>query len=83
MASFNPDLYQECLRLLVQARQQAGLTQQQVADRVGQRQTFVSKFELSERRLDPAEFIQVSRAIGVDPYELLKRAEGRRPDQNF
>ena len=63
----------------MQARLDAGLTQQQLADRIGQRQTFVSKFELSERRLDLAEFIQVSRAIGVDPYKLLRSAEGLSP----
>jgi transcriptional regulator with XRE-family HTH domain len=50
------------------------MTQAELGKRLGQRQTFVSKFELGERRLDVAEFIEVSRAIGVDPYLLLKRA---------
>ena len=46
----------------MQARKDAGITQVELGKRIGQRQTFVSKFELGERRLDVAEFIAVSRA---------------------
>src|SRR5215203_3019267 len=75
VTSFHPDLYREAMRLLVQARKDAGITQQELATRIGQRQTFVSKFELGERRLDAAEFVRVGRAIGTDPYRLLRKAE--------
>ena len=61
--------------LLVQARMVAGITQAELGKRLGQRQTFVSKFELGERRLDAAEFITVCRAISVDPMSLLNEAE--------
>ena len=64
------------IELLVQARKDAGITQAELGKRIGQRQTFVSKFELGERRLDVAEFVTVSRAIGVDPHEILRNAEG-------
>ena len=63
------------IELLVQARKDAGITQAELGERIGQRQTFVSKFELGERRLDVAEFVLVSKAIGVDPSLLLRRAE--------
>lgn len=33
------------------------------------RRPWVSKVELGERRLDVAEFIKFSRAIGIDPYQ--------------
>jgi transcriptional regulator with XRE-family HTH domain len=46
-----------------------------VGQRIGQRQTFVSKFELGERRLDAAEFVKVSRAVGADPYKIMREAE--------
>lgn len=78
MASLSPDLYRECLDLLVAARHEAGLTQQQLADRIGRRQTFVSKVELSERRLDVAEFILICDALGADALALLKRARQRK-----
>ena len=75
MASLNPDLYQERLRLLVEAPRTAGFSQEELAARITQRQTFVSKVELRESRLDPAEYIQIGRALGIGPFELRKRAE--------
>jgi DNA-binding XRE family transcriptional regulator len=50
--------YQSLLARLRQARLDAGLTQVEVAQRLGVRQTFVSKVELGERRLDPVELAQ-------------------------
>jgi ribosome-binding protein aMBF1 (putative translation factor) len=64
--------------LLVAARRDAGLTQMDLGRLIEQRQTFISKIETCERRLDPAEFVQISRAIGIDPYVLMHRAEDNR-----
>lgn len=57
------------------ARKDAGITQTELGKRLGQRQTFVSKYELGERRLDVAEFVAVSRAIGATPQEIIRVAE--------
>ena len=62
------------IELLVAARKDAGLSQVELGKRLGQRQTFVSKFELGERRLDAAEFIAVSKAIGADPFSITRQA---------
>ena len=59
-------MYHKAVRLLVQTRKDAGVTQQVPATRLGQRQMFVPKFELGERRLDVAEYLKVSRALGTD-----------------
>lgn len=75
LSSLRSDLYQRMIDLLVQARKDVGITQVELGKRIGQRQTFVSKFELGERRLDAAEFVAASRAIGADPYVLMRRAE--------
>jgi len=75
MASFYPRLYQAALALIVEARISAGLPRADLAARFGQPETFVTSYEIGERLLDPAEFIAIARAIGVDPYELLQRAE--------
>ncbi|WP_306916608.1 helix-turn-helix domain-containing protein [Rhizobium mesoamericanum] len=75
MTSFDRTLYQRLIELLVEARRKANVTQLELGRRVGQRQTVISKIETEERRLDAAEFLLVSRAIGVDPYELMRRAE--------
>jgi transcriptional regulator with XRE-family HTH domain len=77
LASTQPDLYKALLQALIQARKGAGITQVELAARIGQRQTFVSKYETEERRLDVAEYIAIARAIGAEPYELMRKPEGR------
>ena len=63
MTTLNPDLYRAAIDRLVQARKDAGLSQTELAARIASRQTFVSKVELGERRLDVAEYIAICRAI--------------------
>jgi transcriptional regulator with XRE-family HTH domain len=59
--------------MLITARKQAGLTQVEVADRLGRPQSYVSKYERGERRLDVIEFFDVAQAIEIDPFDFLKR----------
>lgn len=75
LSSIRSDLYRRMIGLLVAARKNAGMTQVELGRRLGQRQTFVSKFELGERRLDVAEFVLVSRALGADPHAIIREAE--------
>ena len=82
MASTQPDLYKTLLQALIQARKDAGITQVELAARIGRRQTFVSKYETEERRLDVAEYIAIARAIGAEPFELM-RGTGARLDQGI
>ena len=56
---------------LVEARKGARLTQVELAGKLSRPQSFVSKYERGERRLDVIEFVEVAEAIGVDPIELL------------
>lgn len=60
-------------QILVEARKQRNLTQSALAARLGRRQTFVSKYELGERRIDVIEFLDIARELGVDPCKTLKR----------
>ena len=57
--------YQQFLRTLRDARVAAELTQEEVAARLGQTQSFVSKCERGERRLDIVETHAICAAIGV------------------
>ena len=63
--------------LLVQARRDAGLTQVALAKKLGRPQSFVSKFERGERRLDVAEFLDVARALGIDPARTIADLDRR------
>jgi transcriptional regulator with XRE-family HTH domain len=68
--------YDQFRQLLVDARRVAGLTQVDLAKRLSRPQSFVSKFERGERRLDVIEFLDIAEGIGIDPYKfLLKVAE--------
>ncbi len=58
---------------LRRARKDAGLSQAELAKRLRRPQTFVSKYELGERRLDVVEFALAAIEIGVDPLALYKR----------
>lgn len=57
------------------ARQEAGITQQELARRLSKPQSFISKYERRERRVDVAEFVLIARALGIAPATLIKRAE--------
>jgi Predicted transcriptional regulator len=69
--------YQSLLTLLRDLREQAGVTQHALAESLGNTQTFISKVERGERRIDVVEFIEICDALGADPVlafrEYLKR----------
>jgi transcriptional regulator with XRE-family HTH domain len=71
------DTYERFQSLLLEARKKSGLSQQEVADRLGRPQTYVSKCELGTRRMDVVEFLEIADAIGFDPIEFLKRLKNR------
>ena len=58
---------------LVKARKDARLTQSQLAARIGRRQPFISEIETGQRRLDIVEFIHLTRALGLDPAEVVRK----------
>jgi len=64
--------YQLLVEILTDTRRKAGLTQQQVADRLGKPQSYVAKAEGSERRIDVVEFTKLSTAMDQDPTALLR-----------
>jgi transcriptional regulator with XRE-family HTH domain len=53
--------YRQFLERLKQARKGAGLTQAEVARRLSRPQSFISKFETGERRLDFVELQYLAR----------------------
>lgn len=57
---------------LREARRAASLTQLHVARRLRKPQSFVSKYEQGERRLDVVEFLDVAEALGLEPLRFLR-----------
>ena len=50
--------------ILSSARMDAKLTQAELGERLGRPQSFVSKYERGERRLDVAELLEIAHALG-------------------
>jgi transcriptional regulator with XRE-family HTH domain len=65
--------YQQLCTLLRTLRREAGLTQAEVAKRLDVPQSFVSKYESGERRLDVIELRHVAEAIGTDLERVVSR----------
>lgn len=66
---------QELRRLLTEARLASGMNQTDLGKAMGRGQSLVSNYERGQRRLDVPEFIQMCRALGLDPHEMLDRLE--------
>jgi transcriptional regulator with XRE-family HTH domain len=64
------------LSLLRQMRLDAGLRQADLARKLRQPQSFVSKYESGERRIDILELREICSALGVSLTEFVRRLEG-------
>ena len=67
---FSP-AYGRLREALVAARHAQRLSQADVARALGRPQTFVSKYERGERRLDLVEVIEIAQVVGLDPTALV------------
>jgi len=71
-SSFSAEYKLFCM-LLQEARTKAGLTQEDVAKRLNRPQSYVSKYESGERRLDVIEFLRVTKVLRMAPEEVLNK----------
>lgn len=67
------DDQERLVSLLRSYRDRAGLSQVEVAQRLGRPQSFVSKYESGQRRLDLIELDAVCRALGVGIETVVRR----------
>jgi transcriptional regulator with XRE-family HTH domain len=67
--------YAVFLSVLRATRERAGLTQEEIAKRIGETQTFVSKCERGERRVDVVELRTFCRAFGVSLGQFVVALE--------
>lgn len=68
---FRNPRYRALIERLTDERKRQGITQEELARRLGLHKQFVSRIELGERRLDVIEFLDYSEALGVNPKDLL------------
>nr|WP_230589721.1 helix-turn-helix transcriptional regulator [Pseudomonas chlororaphis] len=58
--------------MLIDARQRSKLRQVEIAARLGKPQSFVSKYESGERRLDLPEFLRVAAVLEIDVHAFIQ-----------
>lgn len=67
-----PERYEKFRRMLIEARQGAGLTQVELAEKLDRPHSFVWKVENGRRGVDVIEFLEIMKAIGSDPFAFLR-----------
>ena len=65
--------YRVLIELVTEARRTRGITQESLAKVLGRSQSFVSKYERGERRIDVTEFFAIADALGVDGLSIIRR----------
>ena len=71
MKSIHDQRYIEVIALLRQARERSGYTQGEVAETLGKPQSYVSKVETCERRVDVVELLQLCQIVGITLAEII------------
>jgi transcriptional regulator with XRE-family HTH domain len=66
------------LAVIVDARNATGLSQREFAKKLRRTNNFVWRIEAGERKVDVLEFIEIAKAAGVAPDELMRRVVARR-----
>lgn len=72
--------YDLVVQTIVALRRERGLSQRDLAARLGKPRSFVSKFETKERRLDVLEFIAIARALDMPPEQLFGSVLAKLPE---
>lgn len=67
------DRYRLFLHLLIQERHDKNITQVQLAQMLKKPQSYVSKYENGERRLDVIEFLDIADCIGINASVFIKQ----------
>lgn len=68
---FRDRRYKEVIDRLRMRREELGLSQQSLAERLGLHKQFISRVELGERRLDIVEFVDLVRALELEPSTVV------------
>jgi transcriptional regulator with XRE-family HTH domain len=75
----SPD-YRAAISALKDTRTELGISQRELARRLGKPPSFVNKIEQVERRLDFLEFIAIAKAMELKASDLLERLRSILPE---
>ncbi|TGV29946.1 XRE family transcriptional regulator [Mesorhizobium sp. M00.F.Ca.ET.186.01.1.1] len=75
MKSIHSDSYAVFLECLKEMRRTKNLTQIELAELINRDQTYVSKYERAERRLDVIEIRTICNALGIHFIDFIRNVE--------
>lgn len=73
--------YRVAIAAIKAVRADKGVSQRELARRLGKPPSFINKIELLERRLDIVEFIAIAHALEMPPRELLQHVTDQLPER--
>lgn len=76
--TFGSAHHEALIALLIEKREAAGMTQADLASRLGEYQSFVARVESGQRRIDVAEFLQLATVLGFDAEEAIAQIKKAR-----
>lgn len=65
------EAYSALIEVLVRVRQEAGLSQRDLAARLAKPRSYISKIETKERRIDVVELIELANGLGLEPSRMF------------
>ena len=65
--------HEALIELLIRKRKQAGLRQWELAERLGEYQSFIARIEKGQRRIDVCEFLKIAKALKFDPGREISK----------
>jgi ribosome-binding protein aMBF1 (putative translation factor) len=69
--------YEVFRHMIIEARKKVRVTQKELAQAMNRPQSFISKCEQGERRLDIVEFMQLAEALSIDMFHFLAELKAR------
>lgn len=66
------DRHKALIALLIERREAAGLTQSDLAAKLGEYQSFVARLESGRRRVDVVEFLELADLLEFSPSEAVE-----------
>ena len=75
LKSIHSEPYGRFLSLMTEARVRLRPSQRELARLLKKPQSFVSKYERGERRLDVVEFMELCKVLKLDPCGVLRKIE--------
>ena len=64
--------YAALVAMVASARKAAGVSQRELAARLGRSQSHVCKIEARQRRIDTLEFYRIARCLGISPAAVFQ-----------